>query len=343
MAREDQEREAGRKALAELDKDIKEKSFRRAYLFCGEEDYLRASYRSRLAAAVSGGDTMNVRNFEGKGVEADRVVAAGESLPFFADYMLVIVRDSGIFKKSADELVDFLDNVPDTTVMVFDEEAVDKRSRLYKKIASAGLVVPCPRQSEQSLRNWIAGGFAQFNKKITRGALERFSESVGDNMVYIRQEMDKLTAYVGDRAVIEEEDVAAVTSVRVQDRIFDMIDCIANGERPRAMRIYADMLELRTPPMVILYMLARHFLLLARVKEMSADNLTAAQIAAACKTQEWAVKKKYLPQARHFTAERLAEDLRLTAQTEQAIKSGELADKVAIEPLILQLMGVGRE
>ena len=95
MAREDQEREAGRKALAELDKDIKEKSFRRAYLFCGEEDYLRASYRSRLAAAVSGGDTMNVRNFEGKGVEADRVVAAGESLPFFADYMLVIVRDSG--------------------------------------------------------------------------------------------------------------------------------------------------------------------------------------------------------------------------------------------------------
>ena len=105
MAREDQEREAGRTAAAALEQDIKNKAYRRVYLMYGEETYLRDSYRRRLASCVSGDDTMNVRVFDGKAAEAERIVSAAESLPFFADYVLVIARDSGLFKKSPDELV----------------------------------------------------------------------------------------------------------------------------------------------------------------------------------------------------------------------------------------------
>lgn len=339
MAKEDQEREAGRKAAAALEQDIKDKVYRRAYLIYGEEGYLRDSYRRRLAAAVSGEDTMNVRVFDGKNAEAERVISAAESLPFFSDYVLVIVRDSGLFKKSPDELVDFMGRIPDTTVMIFEEEGVDKRSRLYKKLAASGLVVPCPKQSEQSLRQWVAAGFGRMGKKITRDALDYFMDSVGDSMVYIRQEMDKLVAYTGERGTIVETDIAAVTSVRAQDRIFEMIDAIASGERDKAMRIYSELLELREPPMVIIYMLARHFLLLNQVKEMAGAGLAVQQIAASCKTQEWAVRRKYLPQSKRFTQEELGGSLRMVAETEQAIKRGDLSDRVAVEPLILSLAG----
>ena len=336
MAREDQEREAGRTAAAALEQDIKNKAYRRVYLIYGEETYLRDSYRRRLASCVSGDDTMNVRVFDGKAAEAERIVSAAESLPFFADYVLVIVRDSGLFKKSPDELVDFIGHIPETTVMIFDEESVDKRSRLYKKLAAAGLVVPCPKQSEQSLRQWVAAGFG---KMVTRDALDYFLDSVGDSMVYIRQEMDKLASYTGDRQAIVEADVAAITSVRAQDRIFDMIDSVASGERDRAMRIYSDLLELRQPPMIIIYMLARHFMLLNHVKEMSESGMAVSQIAASCKTQEWAVKRKYLPQSRRFTKEQLEENLKMVAETEQSVKRGNLSDRVAVEPLILSLIG----
>ena len=339
MAREDQEREAGRTAAAALEQDIKNRAYRRVYLMYGEETYLRDSYRRRLASCVSGDDTMNVRVFDGKAAEAERIVSAAESLPFFADYVLVIVRDSGLFKKSPDELVDFIGHIPETTVMIFDEESVDKRSRLYKKLAAAGLVVPCPKQSEQSLRQWVAAGFGKMGKKITRDALDYFLDSVGDSMVYIRQEMDKLASYTGDRQAIVEADVAAITSVRAQNRIFDMIDSVASGERERAMRTYSDLLELRQPPMIIIYMLARHFMLLNHVKEMSESGMAVSQIAASCKTQEWAVKRKYLPQSRRFTKEQLEENLKMVAETEQSVKRGNLSDRVAVEPLILSLIG----
>ena len=313
MAREDQEREVGRTAAAALEQDIKNKAYRRVYLMYGEETYLRDSYRRRLASCVSGDDTMNVRVFDGKAAEAERIVSAAESLPFFADYVLVIVRDSGLFKKSPDELVDFIEHIPETTVMIFDEESVDKRSRLYKKLAAAGLVVPCPKQSEQSLRQWVAAGFGKMGKKITRDALDYFLDSVGDSMVYIRQEMDKLASYTGDRQAIVEADVAAITSVRAQDRIFDMIDSVASGERDRAMRIYSDLLELRQPPMIIIYMLARHFMLLNHVKEMSESGMAVSQIAASSKSQEGAGKRQYRPQSRRFREEQQEERLQRVA------------------------------
>lgn len=340
MAKEDQEREAGRKAAAALEQDIKGKTYRRSYLIYGEESYLRDNYRRRLVENISGDDTINVRVFDGKNAETDRIISVAEALPFFADYVLVIVRDSGLFKKSSDELVDFIGRIPETTVMIFEEESVDKRSRLYKKLAAAGLVIPCPKQSEQSLRQWVAAGFGKMGKKITKDALDYFVDSVGDSMVYIRQEMDKLAAYTGERQAIVESDVASITSVRAQDRIFDMIDSIASGERDKAMRIYSDLLELRQPPMVIIYMLARHFLLLHQVKEMSGTGMSVPQIAASCKAQEWVVRRKYLPQSRRFTQEELGENLRLVAETEQAVKKGNLSDRVAVEPLILRLSGL---
>ena len=47
-----------------LANDIKNKSFKNAYLLCGEEEYLKLNYKNRLIKSIAGDDTMNLGMYE---------------------------------------------------------------------------------------------------------------------------------------------------------------------------------------------------------------------------------------------------------------------------------------
>ena len=107
------------KMLAE---DIKNGNFKTAYLFCGEEAYLRNQYKNRLAQALCDpSDTMNFSRFEGKNIIPAEVISLADTLPFFAERRLILIEDSGFFKNKCDELADYLPKMPDTTCIIFVE------------------------------------------------------------------------------------------------------------------------------------------------------------------------------------------------------------------------------
>ena len=56
-------------------------------------------------------------------------------------------------------------------------------------------------------------------------------------MFQIKNEIDKLIAYVGDREEITQADIDAVASGEVQDKIFDLVDAIARKIRQQLLVI----------------------------------------------------------------------------------------------------------
>ena len=102
-----------------LNQDIKEKKFRPVYLLYGEESYLKQSYKKRLREAIVGDDTINYTAFEGKGVDAEEVMAMADTMPFFSDKRLILMEDSGFFKSTPEGLTEYLDQMPDTACLVF--------------------------------------------------------------------------------------------------------------------------------------------------------------------------------------------------------------------------------
>ena len=122
-----------------LNEDIKTQNFRQAYLLYGEEDYLKNQYKNRLRRALlPEDDTMNFSSYEGKGIDVRQVIDQAETLPFFADRRVILVEQSGFFKNACPELADYLPQMPPETVMIFVEDEVDKRGRLYKAVKQAG-------------------------------------------------------------------------------------------------------------------------------------------------------------------------------------------------------------
>ena len=316
-----------------LNQDIKERTFKPVYLLFGEESFLKTSYKNRLKNAVIGDDTMNFSGFAGKGLDLDEVIRMADTMPFFTEYRLILIEDSGFFKNAADKLVEYLPTMPDTTCLLFVESEVDKRNRLYKKVKELGYAAEMKRQDTAQLAKWAGTILAKEGKKITSRTMDVFLSMTGDDMEHIRMELEKLISYTLGRDVITEADIEAICTVRVTSKVFDMVSAIVNRNPRKAMDLYEDLLTLKEPPMRILFLIARQFNQLLQVKELLGRGMDRSGIAARLKMQPFVVGK-VMPQAKQFSREQILSYVKFCVDTEEAVKSGRLQDRLAVELLI---------
>ena len=191
------------------------------------------------------------------------------------------------------------------------------------------------RQPEGQLKRWITGILRQEGRQISPGALELFLSSVGDDMEHIRTELDKLIAYTEGREEIRSSDVEAICSVQVTGQIFEMIADIAARRQKKALEKYYDLLALKEPPMRILFLIARQFNQLLVVKELAGSGNGKNEIARKAGIQPF-VAGKVMAQAKNFRKEELRACVEKCVGAEEAVKTGRLADNLAVELLITE-------
>ena len=325
-----------------FNKELKEGAFRRVYLLCGEQAYLRIQNRDRLRAALLGdGDEMNVSVYSGMDVTAREVIDEAQTLPFFADRRVILLENSVFFSKKAsvesDALAAFIPDIPESASLVFVEESPDKRKKLYKAIQKNGFVLNCEDLSSQMLGRWTGGLFKKAGLMIDGPTLNRFLETVGEDMMNIVSESEKLIAYCMGRESVTAADIEAVCSPRLKDRIFEMIGAVSRRQKDKALAIYMELISLRTPSQVILTLLQREFSRLVQVKELQEARESEAEIAKSVGLSPWIVKKNYLPIARNLDGRRLTRSLQLCLQADQDYKSGLMDAGLAVEMTIIRL------
>lgn len=318
-----------------LNQDIKDGSFRSLYLLCGDEPFLRRSYKNRLREAITGGDEMNYNYYEGKGIDVNEITALADTVPFFSEWRLILLEDTGWFKggAGAEEMASYLEQIPDTTCLIFCESEVDKRSRLYKAVKKHGYIAELNRQNASQLSRWAASILARAGKKITGRTMEVFLSKTGDDMELISSELEKLISYTLGRDVITDADVEAICTTQVTNKIFDMISAISGRQTRKAMELYEDLLTLREPPMRILFLIARQFNQILQVRELTGKGMDKSAIASRLKMQPFVVGK-VMVQARAFSREQILSYVKLCVDMEERVKTGQLQDRLAVELLI---------
>lgn len=324
--------------MRQINEDIKNMRFKPAYLLYGEERYLRRQYREKLRAALcQGEDTMNTHFFEGKNIPLGEIIDLAETLPFFAPRRVIFITDSGLFKSGGEKMAEYLSAPCESTVFIFTESEVDKRSRLYKTLHSKGYVSEFAVQDESTLKRWVAGILAKEGKKITENTVQLFLSKTGSDMENIQMELEKLVCYCMGRDVVTDQDVEAICTMRVSSRIFDMINAIAAGQPKQALELYYDLLALKEPPMRILFLLARQCNLLLQAKELKTKGYDNRAIAAAIGVAPFVVGKT-LTQASKFKTDVLRAAVEKCVEAEEAVKTGRMNDVMSVEVLILSVL-----
>mgnify|MGYP003289860580 CR=1 FL=1 len=322
--------------MEQLLQDLKQQNFKNVYLLCGEEAYLRNQYKKKLRdALVADGDTMNYSYYEGKDINPRGVIDMAETLPFFADKRVLMVENSGFFKNKCEELADYISSIPESTCFIFVETEIDKRNRLYKEVKKYGRVVEFGSQKDDVLIKWILGMLKKEGKNITRETLQTFLAKTGSDMQLIKNELDKLAAYTEGRDVITIADVEHVCISQTTNKIFDMINAVAEGNQKKALELYEDLLSLKEPPMRILFLIARQFNQLYQLKLLAKEGMPSADIAKQAGIMPFAMKK-YQAQAKSFSEEELRAAVEECVASEEAVKTGAMNDRLSVELLIIK-------
>lgn len=322
--------------MRRINEDIKNKQYNHLYLLYGSEDYLRNQYRDKLRHAMAGEDTsMNYNYFEGRDIDVNKLIDLSETMPFLSDRRLIVVETSGFFKSSQEKLAEYLKEIPETTYFIFCEKEVDKRSKMYKTLQKEGYVSEFGEQDEATLKKWVLAMTSREGKQISQAALDLFLEKTGTEMENIQKEFEKLACYTLDKAAIMPEDVEMICTERIQNRIFDMIESIAAGKQKRALDLYYDLLSLREPPMRILFLIARQFNMLMQTRDLLDKRCDNRMVGEKLGISPF-IAKKYMAQARKFELPFLKAALEECVQTEEEVKTGRLADVIAVELLIIR-------
>lgn len=300
------------------------------------EDYLKRQYRDKLKhALVEPDDTMNFSAYEGKDINPKELIDLSETLPFFKEKRMILVENSGFFKNSCDDLAEYMSQVPESTCFVFVEEEVDKRSKLFKAASRAGSAVEFETPKEDMLIRWILGRIQREGKKITQSVMQLFLSKTGSDMENIDKELEKLICYTLDKTEISAADVEAICTGQTENKIFEMIDAISAKNQKKALDLYYDLLALKEAPMRILFLIARQFQNLLLIKSMSAKGYPAVSIAKTAGMPSFAVQKN-LRQAGAFKINQLKEAIEDCGQAEEDVKTGRMADQLAVELLIVK-------
>lgn len=324
--------------MKEIKEHIKTGQYKTVYLLYGSETYLRRLYTLKLkAGALGGGDEMNLSVFSGKDTDWNEVRNLAETMPFFAEHRVIVLENTGAFKNACD-FAEELANLPESAVLIFNEDEVDKRSRMFKAVKEHGYVCEMNGLSESDLSIWVVQLLKKDGKKISKDDLRLFLERVGTDMENVETEIEKLVCYVDDREVVTKEDILAVTVEQISGKIFAMTDALGAKNKKLALELYHDLLSVREKPMTVLYLMVRQCNMILQAAEMSRQGLDRSTIASKAGMPPFAVGK-CLSQAKNFTKEQLLHLVTYGTVLEEQIKTGRIDERIAVELFLLTAVG----
>lgn len=321
--------------MENIKKDIKNKEFKKMYLLYGDEDYLKIIYKNALVSAAVGDDTMNFSSYEGKDININEIIDTSKTLPFFAERRVILIERSGVMKSSNDELAEAIKDCPDTTMFIFVEDEVDKRNKVFKAVSSNGYACEMKALTEAGLLDWLNKLFYKGGKRMSTQVMTYFINKVGQDMYVIENEANKLIYYVGEREIIEPDDVDAICITETPEQLFKMIDAIADKNQELVMKLYSDLVALKEPPLKMLVMLGKHFTNLLMTKSMMKNGLGSREITEKLATRPF-FANKYMAQAKRFSTATLREAVEDCVKADNDVKTGKSTDTYVFELIIMK-------
>ncbi len=331
--------------LAELDRAI-QPNMRGAYLFFGDEDYLKGRYREKMRASLLADETLAPFNHS---LISDLSLLSGEieTLPMLAERRLVEVSDVNLIKlnkDALDELAAMLKDTGDTVVLFYMREeefaagTAKKPTELYKKLSEAVQIVEFAKQASNKLASWAGKHFAASGVFAPPEVCHALIERSGTDMNVLSCEIDKLSAYAlakGQDHVTAEMLPSVVTSYR-ESGAFDFVNAIMEGDMTRAFALFTDMKRRREKPIEIASSIFRVISDMLVVKTLTEAGMSLSEIVAATKMKEYSVKLRQ-NSVRNRSVKELERAAELCYETDVKLKSRSVDKYFLIERLIIAL------
>jgi len=294
------------------------------YLMNGADEFKREFLVERLTKRIAklGDLDFNKDVFVAGAVDAGQLVAACNTLPFACDYRLVIVKDADKLAKSvSEELVAYLQDPCQTTVLALTATKLAKNTRLYKAVAkvSPKAVVDCAPKSRRELPTQVRDFGASEGITVTQAAAEQLIAYVGESTVRLDTELKKLAAALGKGAVVDVAQIDRYVTRTAEVKPWDFTDALAARDARKALQLFSRMGG--QPPFGLLTMSVNRIRELLVAKDVAQTGGGTRDLARELGVPDWRVKN-HMRWASRFSEHELVQALAGAADAERAMKSG---------------------
>jgi DNA polymerase-3 subunit delta len=223
------------------------------FVLTGAEDFLRRQVRALLESQLLGDadPAFAVATYAGDDAQFSTIKAELDTLPFLSPCRVVVIEQADPFVSKFRAQLEILVEKPSKGVLVLEVKTWPANTKLAKLVPKEA-TIECKPIDAKLLPGWCVAQAASKGKKLAKNAADMLVELVGGTLGVLDQEIEKLTAYVGDRATIVEEDVDHLVGRSRAAETFKIFDAIGSGQPAAALRILQRLFDEGESPIAIL-------------------------------------------------------------------------------------------
>jgi DNA polymerase-3 subunit delta len=287
------------------------------FFFTGEETYLlHEQINSWKKAFVQKHGDINLAVLDVEEMPLNEIMAAVNAIPFLGDKRLIFIhglpdappkretseptkkdekRDEELKRLEAD-----LDEVPESSVVVFVQSKPDKRKSFYKKLSAKAEVKEFAPLGGQALVGWVQKRVTEKGGRIDAVATEYLISLTGDNLWRLSSEIDKLTSH-SPGEVIARTLIDKLVVPTLEANVFQLTDALGGRDYKKAVHHLHRSLAAGDSLRQVFYMIVRQFRLLLQgsAYKDSSPGANATAFAATLKLHPF-VARNTMGQLKHF-------------------------------------------
>jgi DNA polymerase-3 subunit delta len=269
-------------------------------------------------------------------------------MPMLAPRQVIFVSEVQAWERLGDDPRDslvkqisvYLGDPAPFTVLVFEATALDQRMRLAKLFSEKTVTVSVELSEDPAERARLAVPIAQeiareLGATLEPDAADELCDTLNGELAAIRTELEKLSAYAGDRRTITRADVDLLVISARKYEVWDLADMLAARQPAQALEFLDSLLREGEAAPALLGALAWMYRKLLEAQELPAGTVgwqAASRLKMRSEKAELAVR-----QSRKFPKAQLTSGLAALYEADSRLKSGGTNQRAVMEFLVTQL------
>lgn len=301
--------------------------------FYGANSFAARAKLGQLKAQyiAKAGNDFGLDQLDGERLKLQDLVQQLQAVPFLATSRLIIIENLGKNKVVAEEMLERLDEVPESTIVVLYDPEVDKRGRYFKALSKLPHAAEFKPLAPPQLMRWIEDSAIKLGANIERPAAQELLNRCGDDQWRLQGEIMKLSTH---DAKITKAHVEELVEVSEEQNVFNFLDSVMAGDLRAALGGLQRLQAVGQNEMYILTMLLWQLrqVLLAKLSGLSNSN----ELAKQASLSPYAAGKA-IALARKVDEEVLKDMYTAAVDCEYGIKTGRATPEELLEGLVIRL------
>lgn len=285
------------------------------YLLYGEEKYLIETIVKKIKKSF-GELLLGINYVMLDETSIDNLIQNIEMPAFGYDKKLIIVKNSGLFKKDGrrktltplqERIIEYIKNnyeiIEDSNIIIFIEENVDK-NQVYEIIEKKALICNIEFLKPIQLVAKLKKICLMYKVNVDDSTLNYLIEIAGIDLQNLMNEIRKLIEYAGEGNTITKSAVNELAIKQIESVIFDLTDNLGNKKIEKALEVLDNLVYQKEPLQRILITLYTHFkrlYLCALAVKNNVDVISALNL----KPNQTFLVNKYKKQTSYFNIDQL--------------------------------------